>query len=125
MSTTEWKEATRAEAITALDAGTHDVERFGQIAWVTLTKSGRDFGLNDEYRIRAKREYRVIRIPLGVKEAPRNHAECFYLAPMEERGYLDLRWDGNEWQLKALSRRAIYTDEAVVKEAVAAMWGTE
>ena len=120
----EWKEVLADEAVRAYLNGDYDVRRPKGHEWVDKLDSV--FDAHVKYQIRRKQEYRDVRLPLGVKEAPGNHAECFYLAPMEERGYLDLRWDGNAWQLKALSRRAIYTDEATVKEAVAAMgWGTE
>jgi hypothetical protein len=128
----EWKEVPRAEAITALDAGTHEAERKNLKAehvsgWVKVQPTTSDWWpIDASYRIRRKQEYRGVQLPLGVKEAPEMDAHIFFLSEYDECGYAHRTWDASERQQRALSRRAIYTDEAVVQEAVRAMgWATE
>jgi len=130
----EWKEVSRAQAVTALEEGEHEVERecyddgFADVGeWVDVNKHTEHWPPNRKYRIRRKQEYRDVRIPLGVKEAPEVETQIFYLDPLSTKGY-EIRpfIGGSSWLANALSRRAIYTDEVTVKEAVQAMgWGTE
>jgi hypothetical protein len=128
----EWKEVSRAEAIAALDAGTHDVERENvseqdNIAvWLPVQTNEKFFPHGRKYRIRRKQEYRDVRLPLGVKEEPKRGDQFFVLSEYVPKGYMQVPWLGNTDQLRALSRRAIYTDESIAQEAVRAMgWATE
>jgi hypothetical protein len=129
----EWKEVSRAQAVTALEEGEHEVERecyddgFADVGeWVDVNKHTEHWPPNRKYRIRRKQEYRDVRIPLGVKEAPEEDEVFFYLDAGSKNGYEYCPWGGIAWQLLHLERGLVYTDEAIVKQAVAAMgWGTE
>jgi hypothetical protein len=120
----EWKEVLADEAVRAYLNGDYDVRRPKGHEWVDKLDSV--FDAHVKYQIRRKQEYRDVRLPLGVKEAPEVGRLYFFLSGKEAHGYNTSIWDGRDSECRALSRRAIYTDEVIVKRAVAAMgWGTE
>jgi len=128
----EWKEVTPGEALDALHAGTHDVERHTYLGdgeeemWLGVHPSEDHWRKDQKHRSRRKQEYRDVRLPLGVKEAPEIGSRIFFLNEHHKNGYGETFFKNVEDQLHGLSRRAIYTHEATVKKAVIAMgWGTE
>jgi hypothetical protein len=101
-------------------------QRVGTKGTEWVNHHGPVFDAYVKYQIRHKQEYRDARIPLGVKEAPEEDEAFFYLDAGSKNGYGYCPWGGIAWQLLHLERGLVYTDEAIVKEAVAAMgWGTE
>jgi hypothetical protein len=123
----EWKLATPPEAMTALYAGTHDVERrispSNDAFWRAIKADERYWSPDQNHRIRPIKQYREInaRVPVGMTVKPKFGQKYLSIDLSLKEAIYERRWDNDKLDELAFDRGLCFDNEADATECARAL----